>query len=84
VPIKIVAKHQFFEFYFDNQLVAKYEDEKAGPGTVLFHTDTKTVVHLDDITITGPQIPNDGGAHGVDVEARLATTWGKIKDPSRR
>ena len=84
VPIKIVAKHQFFEFYFDNQLVAKYEDEKAGPGTVLFHTDMKIVVHLDDVRISGPRIPNIGGAHRVAPEARLATTWGKIKDPSRR
>ena len=84
IPIKIVAKENHFEFYFDNQLVAKYEDEKAGPGTVLFHTNMKIVVHLDDIKIWGPRIPNIGGPHRVAPEARLPTTWGKIKDSSRR
>ena len=84
MPIKIVAKENHFKFYFDNQLVAKYEDEKAGPGTVLFYTQSATIVHLDDIVITGPRIPNIGGPHRVAPEARLATTWGKIKDSSRR
>lgn len=84
IPIKIVAKHQFFEFYFDDLLVSKYEDENAGPGTVLFHTNTKTIVHLDDIKIWGPRIPNIGGPYGVPPEARLATTWGEVKDLPRR
>ena len=84
IPIKIVAKENHFKFYFDNQLVAKYEDEKAGPGTVLFHTNMKIVVHLDDIKIWGPRIPNIGGPYGVAPEARLATTWGEMKDLPRR
>ena len=84
IPIKIVAKENHFKFYFDNQLVAKYEDEKAGPGTVLFHTNMKIVVHLDDIKIWGLRIPNIGGPYGVPSEARLATTWGEMKDLPRR
>ena len=84
IPIRIVAKKQLFEFYFDDHLVAKYEDEKAGSGTVLFHTNTKTIVHLDDIKIWGPRIPNIGGPHSVPPEARLATTWGEMKDLPRR
>ena len=79
IPIKIVAKRQFFEFYFDNQLVGKYEDENAGPGTVVFYTQSTTIVHLDDIAITGPRIPFHGGPHRVASEARLATTWGENK-----
>ena len=84
IPIEIVAKKRFFEFYFDNQLVARYEDGKAGPGTVRFWINAAIIVHLDDITITGPRIPFLGGPHGVSPEARLATTWGKIKDSSRK
>lgn len=84
IPIKIVAKKQFFEFYFDNQLIAEYEDGKARPGTVKFKTNSRMLVHLDDITITGPRVPFIGGPHRVAPEARLATTWGKIKDSPRR
>ncbi len=84
IPIKIVAKNQFFEFYFDNQLIARYEDGKARPGTVRFSKNRGSSVHLDDIAITGPRIPFLGGAHGVAPEARLATTWGELKDSSRR
>ena len=84
IPIKFVAKGKFFEFYFDNQLVARYEHGRAGPGTVRFVRHGGAPVHLDDIAITGPRVPFIGGPHSVAPEARLATTWGKIKDPSRR
>ena len=84
IPIKIVARGKFFEFYFDNLLVGKYEDENAGPGTVLFYTQSAMPVHLDDIVVSGPWIPNIGGAHGVAPEARLATKWGELKNSSRR
>jgi len=84
IPIKIVAKRQFFEFYFDDHLVARYRDGKAGPGTVKFWTNARMLVHLDDITITGPRVPFIGGPHGVAPEARLATTWGEIKNLPRR
>ena len=84
IPIEIVAKKRIFEFYFDKQLIARYEDGKAGPGTVRFWTNAAIIVHLDDIAITGPRVPFLGGPYRVAPEARLATTWGKIKDSSRR
>ena len=84
IPIKIVARGKFFEFYFDNQLVAGYEHGKAGPGTVRFAKHGGSPVHLDEITITGPRIPFHGGPHSVAAEAHLVTTWGEIKNSHRR
>lgn len=83
IPIKIVAKGELFEFNFDDQLVAKYRDDKAGPGTVRFWSQSRLTVHLDDIAITGPRIP-DIGPRSVDTELNSVTTWGEIKNPSRR
>ena len=84
IPIKIVTKKQVFEFYFDDHLVARYKDGKAGPGTVKFWINNRMLVHLDDITITGPRVPFRGGPHSVAPEAHLVTTWGDIKNSHRR
>ena len=77
--IKIVAEESNFEFHFDGNRVSKYKDKTAGPGTVNFLADAGILVHVDDVTITGPGVPNIGGPHSVNPEALLATTWGKIK-----
>ena len=84
LPIKIVAEETNFEFHFDDNFVAQYEDENAGPGTVRFQVASGMVVHLDDVVVTGPEIPNIGSPLSVNPEARLATTWGKIKHSRRR
>ncbi len=84
IPIEIVAEKDLFEFHFDGNLVARYRDEKAGPGTVRFRMHFGMLAHLDDVSISGPRIPNIGGPHRVAPEARLATTWGEIKDSPRR
>lgn len=83
IPIKIVAKEEFFEFYFDDHLVAQYNHEKAGPGTVRFGSQSRVSVHLDDIVISGPRIPSIG-PRSVDPELNSVTTWGEIKNSSRR
>ena len=84
LPIKIVAEEEYFEFHFDDNFVTQYEDETAVPGTVWFQVDSGMVVHLDDVKITGPRIPNIGDPHNVDLNAHLATTWGDIKNAPRR
>ena len=84
IPIRVVANKHLFKFYFNGYLVAQYEDEKAGPGTVQFRTSGAMIVHLDDIKIWGPRIPNIGGPHSVAPEAHLVTTWGEIKNSPRR
>ena len=53
-------------------------------GTVGFQVASGMVVHLDDVKITGPEIPNIGSPQSVNPEARLATTWGEIKNLSRK
>ena len=84
LPVKIVVENSNFEFHFDGNFVTQYEDENAVPGTVGFQIDSRMVVHLDDVVITGPEIPNIGSPLSVNPEARLATTWGKIKNLSRK
>ena len=78
-PIKIVAEEEYFEFHFDDNFVTQYEDESAVPGTVMFLIGPGLVVHLDDVVVTGPEIPDIGSPLSVNPEALLATTWGKIK-----
>ena len=75
--IKIVADKESFEFYYHNTLVTRYVDETALPGTVEFYVDSGMIVHLDDVRITGQEIPF---AHG----SRLATTWEEIKNSLRQ
>ncbi len=83
LPIKIVAEEDNFEFHFDDNFVTQYEDKTAVPGFVRFQADTGMLVYLDDVAITGPEIPDIGGPHSETPEAHLATTWGKIKQPRR-
>ena len=84
LPIKIVADEQYFEFHFDENLITRYDDETAVPGTVWFQVGSEMVAHLDDVKITGPEIPNIGSPQSVNPEARLATTWGELKNSLRR
>ncbi len=79
LPVKIVVEKSNFEFHFDDNFITQYEDENAVPGTVGFQIGSGMVVHLDDVVITGPEIPNIGSPLSVNPEARLATTWGEIK-----
>lgn len=78
--IKIVAERHSFEFHFDDNLVTQYEDETAVPGTVRFNVDIGMLVHLDDVVISGPGIPNIGVPQSVNLETLLTTTWGRIKE----
>ena len=84
LPIKIVAEEDNFEFHFDENFVTQYEDESAVPGTVGFQVGSGMVVHLDDVVVTGPEIPDIGSPLSVNSVGRLATTWGKIKNSPRR
>ena len=55
-------------------------NETAVPGTVVFLVGVGMIVYLDDVMITGPEIPNIGSPQSVYPVARLATTWGEIKN----
>ena len=84
LPIRIVAEKDAFEFYIDDTLVAQYLDKTAAPGTVRFEALSEMLVHVDDVNITGPDIPNVRGAQSIHPDGHLATTWGEIKNPSQR
>ncbi len=79
-----MAEIDAFEFYIDDNLVAKYLDETAGPGTAKFEVLSKMLVHVDDVKITRPDIPNIRGAQSIHPEGHLTTTWGGIKNSPRR
>ena len=82
--IKIVAEKNNFEFFFNENLISQYEDDAAIPGTVRFQVESSMLVHLDDVVITGPEIPNIGGPQRVNLEMLLTTTWAKIKGTPER
>lgn len=84
LSVEIVAKKKSFEFYLADELVADYVDESAVPGTVEFATSSRMLVHLDNVTITGPNVPNSAGASVVNLATHLTTTWGEIKSSPRR
>ena len=84
LPIKIVAEESRFEFHFDENLVAEYEDENAGPGTVTFQAEFMMVVRLDDFMITGPGIPNNDPPQSLSAETQLAAMWRELKNPPRK
>ncbi len=84
IPIKIVAEESNFEFYLDDNLLIRYKDEAAVPGTVQFVAETEQLVHLDDVAITGPEIPDIDRPQSVNPERNLTTTWGEIKNSLRR
>ena len=84
LPIKIVVDRDYLEFHCDDRLVTQYEDKTARPGTVRFSASQGMLVHVGDVVITGPRIPNIGGPHNVNRKAHLTTTWGDIKNSSRR
>ena len=79
-----MAEKDAFEFYIDDNLVAQYLDESAGPGTVRFETLSEMLVHVDDVKITGPDIPTVREAQSIRPAGHLATMWGEIKNSPRR
>ena len=79
-----MADRDYLEFHFDDRLVTEYEDETALPGTVEFSAADGMLVHVDDVVITGPRIPNIGGPRDVALKSHLATTWGEIKNSPHR
>ena len=82
IPIKIVAEANDFEFHFNDNLLIRYKDETAVPGTVRFQADAEMLVHLDDVAVTGPTVPDldIGRPHSVYPRLHLTTTWGEIKN----
>ena len=79
--IKVVAEGSNFEFYINDELIAEWSDDKLETGKVGVRT-YSSVSHFDDFTVSGAGIPRSKGEPGaVDPVSKLATTWGKIKEP---
>jgi hypothetical protein len=78
--IKVVAKGDSFEFYINDELIAKWSDNKLKSGKVGVRT-YSSVSHFDNVLITGSGIPASKGEPGaaIDSVSKLATTWSNIK-----
>jgi hypothetical protein len=83
--LKAVIKGNQLEFYIDDKLMAKAEDDRNQAGCVGFGTFGTAI--FDDFVMTGPEV-KDGGhwdpkAHdqltAVKPQNNLAVTWGQIK-----
>jgi len=57
------------------------EDDAVQMGTIKLRFHGRNTIWLDDFTVTGPGVPNDGpGYLGVNPSAEHVTTmWGKLK-----
>ena len=72
--LKIVAKGDTFEGYYNDKLVvtmAHKDHEQGRVGLLVWEGSSG----FDDVSITGPGIPN----LAVDPEGKLAWTWARIK-----
>jgi len=78
--IKVVVKGDSFEFYINDELIAKWSDNKLKNGKVGVRT-YSSVSHFDNVLITGSGIPASKGEPGaaIDSVSKLATTWSNIK-----
>ncbi len=77
--LRITAKEDFFQFYINGALVLEYTDATHPTGGVGISVCCMrgTTVHYDDFSLTGDDVPDTVTA--VDPQAKLATTWGKLK-----
>jgi len=67
-------------FYIDDELhYQRTDDLHPSGGVFLFAYDS--ITEFDNVVITGDDIPDAGpsGGHAVQPEAKLATTWGRLK-----
>lgn len=76
---KIKAEKEHIETYLDDKLMAKFDDVRADSGTAALSANG-VVAHFDNIIITGPQIPDNGGANfTVDSKGKIAAIWANLK-----
>ena len=82
--LKIAVHGKHIEYYLDNHLLTKIDDNTFLSGAICLWI-ANLHVHFDDVIISGPGIPDGGrwdpSKHGemVNLKAKLATTWGKTK-----
>jgi len=77
--VKAVAKDKHFKLYFNDELVAAFNERNITSGKVRLSA-VRGHVHFDDVVITGKEIPNIGpSGMAVSPKGRLATTWGNVK-----
>jgi len=75
----IDAKGSEISYYIDGELEYQRDDSLHPSGGVCLSV-FDAIVELDNVVITGDDIPNVGpSGYAVEPEAKLSTTWGSVK-----
>jgi len=72
----VVGDH--LSFYINDELCAEIDDSRFKRGTFGIYILNVHVI-IDDIIITGDDIPDKGPSQTVDHRGKLATIWGKLR-----
>ena len=73
----VVEENQFTAFFNDEQ-ICNFEDNGMPEEGSVFLFASNVEAHFNNLRVTGDDIPNPGTS--VDPKAKLATTWGEIKN----
>ena len=76
--LKAIANENEFEFYIDGELMASLSDSRFPSGRVGLAV-TGSVSHLDNVVITGDDVPDNNVETAVSSSGKLATTWGQLR-----
>ncbi len=75
--MRILAEGERFAMFIDDEQIVDFQADIPEKGAASVFA-ANAEVHFDNIVISGDEIPNTN--MGVEPEAKLATTWGEIKD----
>ena len=80
--VKIESSNRKVSFYLDGLLIAQLADVELSGYTDMCST-KGTHVYVDDVVISGPNIPDTGpsgpNSFAVAFPGKLPTSWGKVK-----
>lgn len=75
---KMILRKEHIEAYLDDKLIKEFDDNTEISGRadlIVWGIET----HIDNLVVTGPDIPDGGSSFSVDSRYSLASTWGDIK-----
>ena len=76
--LKVTVEGNLVRCFVDGKQVSEFQSNVYSSGIVGIAV-AGVVAMFDDFAVTGPEIPDGGSGFAVNPQAKLATTWGRIK-----